>query len=276
MSNDISDRDKKDWQEFVSSKKKRYIIPKPGKNGALTAKSQNGTTFVMTGIFPELGGGGGLNLGKGKLKALIVSFGGRVTSSVSGKTNILVVGKNPGYSKVSKARRQPNCKLMSLKDNIYYADDYIKEILFTTKSIAMVGLSDKENRPSNFAAKYLKKRGYKIIPVNPVTDKKTILGEKVYKTISELEFIPDMVDLFVKKEKILMFVKEAIKIKTKTIWLQLGLIDKESEKIANTANINFIMNRCPKIEYAKFSGELGWAGINSNVISNKRNLLKNV
>ena len=163
---------------------------------------------------------------------------------------------------------------MSLKNNIYYADDYIKEILFNTKSIAIVGLSDKENRPSNFAAKYLKKRGYKIIPVNPVTDKKTILGEKVYKTISELEFIPDMVDLFVKKEKILAFVKEAIKIKTKTIWLQLGLIDKKSEKIAKSANINFIMNRCPKIEYAKFSGELGWAGVNSNVISNKRNLLK--
>ena len=113
---------------IVSSKKKRYIIPKPGKNGALTAKSQNGTTFVMTGIFPELGGGGGLNLGKGKLKALIVSFGGRVTSSVSGKTNILVVGKNPGYSKVSKARRQPNCKLMSLKDLTEYFEGDKKKI----------------------------------------------------------------------------------------------------------------------------------------------------
>ena len=67
-----------------------------------------------------------------------------------------------------------------------------------------------------------------------------------------------MVDLFVKKEKISAFVKEAIKIKTKTVWLQLGLIDKE-RKIANSANINFVMNRCPKIEYAKFSGELGWA-----------------
>ena len=114
---------------------------------------------------------------------------------------------------------------MSLKNNIYYTDDYIKQILFTTKSIAVVGLSDKENRPSNFAAKYLKNRGYKIIPINPVTSKKVILGEKVYKTISELNFVPDMVDLFVKKEKILEFVKEAIKIKTKTIWLQLGLID---------------------------------------------------
>ena len=83
-----------------------------------------------------------------------------------------------------------------------------------------------------------------------------------------------MVDLFVKKEKIFNFVKEAIKIRTKTIWLQLGLIDRKSEKIAVNENINFVMNRCPKIEYAKFSGELGWAGINSNVISNKRNLMK--
>ncbi len=162
---------------------------------------------------------------------------------------------------------------MSFTNNISYSDDYIKEILLTTKSIAIVGLSDKENRPSNFAAKYLKNRGFKIIPINPVTNKTTILGEKVYKSISELEFIPDMIDLFVKKEKILRFVKEAIKVNTKTIWLQLGLIDKKSEKIARSANINFVMNRCPKIEYAKFSGELGWAGINSNVISNKRTLL---
>ena len=64
---------------------------------------------------------------------------------------------------------------MSLKNNIYYADDYIKKILFTTKSIAIVGLSDKENRPSYFAAKYLKNRGYKIITINPVTNKKKIL-----------------------------------------------------------------------------------------------------
>ena len=162
---------------------------------------------------------------------------------------------------------------MSFKNNINYNDDYIREILFNTKSIAVVGLSDKENRPSNFAAKYLKNRGYKIIPINPVTKKNKILGERVYRTISELEFVPDMVDLFVKKERVLAFVKEAIKIQTKTIWLQLGLIDKESEKMASRANINFIMNRCPKIEYAKFSGELGWAGINSNIISNKRNLI---
>ena len=165
-------------------------------------------------------------------------------------------------------------KLVNFKNTINYDDNYIKKILLNTKSIAIVGLSDKENRPSYFAANYLKNRGFKIIPINPITIEKTILGEKVYNSLSELEFVPDMVDLFVKKEKIFNFVKEAIKIRTKTIWLQLGLIDRKSEKIAVNENINFVMNRCPKIEYAKFSGELGWAGVNSNVISNKRNLMK--
>ena len=164
---------------------------------------------------------------------------------------------------------------MSFKNNIDYDDAFIRKILLNTKTIAIIGLSEKDNRPSNFAAKYLKNRGFKIIPINPITKQKYILGEKVFKSISALDFVPDMVDLFVKKEKIYAFVEEAIKIKTKTIWLQLGLIDKKSEQIAKKAGVRFIMNRCPKIEYAKFSGELGWAGINSNIISNKRFLFKN-
>ena len=164
---------------------------------------------------------------------------------------------------------------MGFKNNINYDDEFIQEVLLSTKTIAMIGLSEKDNRPSNFAAKYLKNRGFKIIPINPITKQKYILEEKVFKSISELDFIPDMVDLFVKKEKVYAFVEEAIKIKTKTIWLQIGLIDKKSEQIAKKAGIKFIMNRCTKIEYAKFSGELSWAGINSNIISNKRFLYKN-
>ena len=157
---------------------------------------------------------------------------------------------------------------------IEYEINFIRSILLNTKSIAIVGLSDKENRPSHFAAKYLQKKGFRIIPINPITNDKKILGEKVYKSLKELDFIPDMVDLFVKKNKIESIVKEAIKLKTKTIWLQLGLFDKKSEKMAKISGINFVMNRCPKIEYAKLSGELGWAGINSKVISNKRVLFR--
>ena len=92
-----------------------FVAPVPGKNGAV-ANSLQGKTFVLTGTFPELGGGAGLSLGKAKLKHLITSFGGAVRSAVSGKTDVLVVGKNPGFSKVSKAREKRKTKLLSVKD----------------------------------------------------------------------------------------------------------------------------------------------------------------
>ena len=155
-----------------------------------------------------------------------------------------------------------------------YSNDFIKKILKDTNSIAIVGLSEKPNRPSYFAAKYLQNKGYKIIPVNPITKNKTILNEKVHKYLADIEQIPDMIDLFIKQDKIRSFVDEAIKIRPKTIWLQLGLIDYVGEKKASDIGINFIMNKCPKIEFARLSGELGWAGINSNLISNQKILLK--
>jgi hypothetical protein len=86
----------------VSGKKTKFQMPRPGQNGAISGIF-DGQRFVLTGLFPELGGGGGLNLGKDKMKALIENFGGRVTGSVSGKTNFVVVGKDPGASKVGKA-----------------------------------------------------------------------------------------------------------------------------------------------------------------------------
>ena len=155
-----------------------------------------------------------------------------------------------------------------------YSNNFIKKILKNTISIAVVGLSEKQNRPSYFAAKYLQNKGYKIIPVNPITKNKTILNEKVHKYLDDIEQIPDMIDLFIKQDKIRSFVDESIKIRPKTIWLQLGLIDYVGEKKASDIGINFIMNKCPKIEFARLSGELGWAGINSNLISNQKILLK--
>tara|TARA_B100001029_G_C14797781_1_gene305430 strand:- start:29 stop:520 length:492 start_codon:yes stop_codon:yes gene_type:complete len=159
-------------------------------------------------------------------------------------------------------------------NKIFYEDNFLKDILVNTDTIAIVGLSEKENRPSFFAAKYLQNKGYKIIPVNPITRKKRILGEKVYNYLSDLDETPDMIDLFVSQDNIKSLVNEALNINTKTIWLQLGLYDQDGEKKAKKKGINFIMNRCPKIEFARLSGELGWAGINSKVISNKRILLK--
>ena len=90
-------------------------MPRPGENGAEHGALE-GKTIVLTGIFPEVGGGAGLSLGKAKVKAMLQSFGARVTSSVSGRTDILVVGKAPGMSKVSKARSSASCRLVSLED----------------------------------------------------------------------------------------------------------------------------------------------------------------
>ena len=82
-----------------------------------------------------------------------------------------------------------------------------------------------------------------------------------------------MVDIFIKSENVLPFVEEAIEIKTKTIWLQLGVISEKAKSLAEKAKINFVMNRCPKIEFARLNGELGWAGINSKVFSNQKLLM---
>lgn len=99
----------------VRSSANHFVVPVPGRNGAIS-NALAGKTVVLTGLFPELGGGAGLNLGKDKAKRMIESFGGRVTGSVSGKTDILLVGKEPGFSKVSKARKLKQCNLMELKD----------------------------------------------------------------------------------------------------------------------------------------------------------------
>mmetsp|Transcript_13473 Transcript_13473/g.16454 ORF Transcript_13473/g.16454 Transcript_13473/m.16454 type:complete len:636 (-) Transcript_13473:299-2206(-) len=96
--------------------RKRFVVPKPGENGASGASVFSGKTFVLTGLFPEVGGGFGLSMGKDKVKSMVQSFGGRVTGSISGKTNVLVVGKDPGMSKVSKARAKNNILLVSLHD----------------------------------------------------------------------------------------------------------------------------------------------------------------
>ena len=151
-----------------------------------------------------------------------------------------------------------------------YEDEYLRNILSTTKTIAMIGLSPNENRPSNFAAKYLQMKGYKIIPVNPVTKRKYILKEKVYSSLFDLNSKPDMVDIFIKNEKLLPIINDALIIRPKTIWLQIGVISITGKKKARSANIKFVMNRCPKIEYARLSGELGWGGINSGIISSKK------
>ena len=163
---------------------------------------------------------------------------------------------------------------MLKNEDIVYEDYYIRSILDNTKTIAMIGLSSSWQRPSYFVAKYLLDRGYKVFPVNPREAGKTILNQKVYSSISEINESIDMIDIFRKSSDVDLIIDDVIKAKPSTIWLQIGIINFSAEKLAKKNKINMVMHRCPKIEYGRLSGELGWAGINSGVFHNKRRIIR--
>jgi predicted CoA-binding protein len=153
-----------------------------------------------------------------------------------------------------------------------YPDSYIRGILNTAKTIAMVGISPKENRPSYFAFKYLIERGYRMIPVNPGQAGKEILGQKVYAKLADIPEPVDMVDIFRASQFALPVVKEALAMqpKPRVIWMQLTVRDDEAAKLAEDAGLKVVMNRCPKIEYGRLSSEISWIGVNSRTLSSKR------
>ncbi|HOP85122.1 MAG TPA: CoA-binding protein [Syntrophorhabdaceae bacterium] len=131
-------------------------------------------------------------------------------------------------------------------------DEERKELLKTIKTIAVVGISKNETRPSYVVARYLKSVGYKIIPVNPKYDE--VLGERCFKKLSDIEESVDVVDIFMGSDKVLPVVEEAIKIKPKCIWLQLGIKNEEAKRLAEEKGIKFEMDRCIKIEHASLIG----------------------
>jgi len=165
---------------------------------------------------------------------------------------------------------------MNININLDYSDSVISSVLYKTKTIAMIGLSSSWNRPSYFVAKYLIDRGYKIYPINPKEVGKKILGQKVYSNITEIKDKIDMVDVFRKSSDIDKIIEDILACNPQFIWLQIGVINNKLAKVAANKNIPIIMNRCPKIEYSRLSGELGWGGINSGNIINKRRIIKPV
>jgi len=158
-----------------------------------------------------------------------------------------------------------------------YPDALIKTILRTVKTITMVGASGNEIRPSYFAMMYLLNKGYKIIPVNPGMAGKEILGQKVYASLKDVPAPVDMVDIFRESQYAPQIVREALAEKDrfdlKYVWMQLGVINEEAAKLAEDAGLTVVMDRCPKIEHGRFSGELGWMGVNRRVIDNRKPLL---
>jgi len=158
-----------------------------------------------------------------------------------------------------------------------YSDTLIKTILRGVKTIAMVGASGNEIRPSYFAMMYLLNKGYRIIPVNPGAAGKEILGQKVYGSLKEVPGQVDMVDIFREAKFAPEIVREAIaekdRLGIKYVWMQLGVVSAEAARLAEDAGFTVVMDRCPKIEHGRFSGELGWMGINRKLIDNRKPLL---
>jgi predicted CoA-binding protein len=158
-----------------------------------------------------------------------------------------------------------------------YGDDYIRAILGKVRVIAMVGASPNWNRPSYFAMKYLLAKGYRIVPVNPGLAGKEILGQRVYAALGEVPAPVDIVDIFRGSEAALEVTREAIahkdRLGIKVVWMQLGVRNEAAAAEAEAAGLRVVMNRCPKIEYARLHAELGWGGVVSNLISSRRRRL---
>ena len=144
----------------------------------------------------------------------------------------------------------------------------IRRILRRHKTLAVVGLSAQWHRPSYFAAKYMQEHGYRVIPVNPGYD--AILGEKCYKSLRDIPEPVDIVDCFRKSGEIPAIAEEAIAIGAKVLWMQLGVHSEEARRRAEAAGLEVVEDHCVKIEHGRFFGGLGWAGVNTKVISAKR------
>jgi predicted CoA-binding protein len=157
-------------------------------------------------------------------------------------------------------------------DHDSYPDSYIRGILNTVKTIAIVGVSPKDVRPSYFVFKYLKERGYRMIPVNPGQAGKELLGEKVYARLADIPEPVDMIDIFRGSSHALPVVQEALAMKPRpgVIWMQLTVRNDEAAKLAEDAGLKVVMDRCPKIEYGRLSSEIAWMGVNTRTLSSKK------
>ena len=156
---------------------------------------------------------------------------------------------------------------------LHYPDETLRGILSQVRTIAMVGASGDWKRPSFFAMKYLQRRGFRVIPVNPGRAGSEILGETVYAALADIPGDIDMVDVFRSSEAALGVAEDAAALaedkQIKIFWLQLGIRNDDAAEIARAVGMTVIMDRCPKIEFARLSGELSWSGINSKIITSK-------
>ncbi|MGB3537192.1 MAG: CoA-binding protein [Mesorhizobium sp.] len=157
-----------------------------------------------------------------------------------------------------------------------YDNAYIAGILNSVKTVAMVGASANDVRPSFFVLKYLLNKGFSVFPVNPGHAGKEILGRMTYARLADIPEPIDMVDIFRASAAVPPIVDQALALDPlpKVIWMQLTVRNDEAAAKAEAAGVKVVMNRCPKIEYGRLSGEIGWNGVNSGVLSSKKPIMR--
>lgn len=155
----------------------------------------------------------------------------------------------------------------TVTDHDHYSDAFLKGVLDSVRTIALVGASDDPVRASYFVMKYLTEKGYRVIPVNPKLAGTTLMGEPVYARLADLPLTVDMVDVFRNSAAAAGVTEEAIAHGARVVWMQLGVRNDEAAAKAEAAGLTVVMNRCPKMEYQRLIGEIGRIGVNSNIIT---------
>ncbi len=153
-----------------------------------------------------------------------------------------------------------------------YDDAFIRGILDQVKSVAIVGASQGDDKPSMFVVKYLSERGYRVFPINPSRAGQLVAGVKAYARLADVPEPIDMVDVFRRADAVPQVLDEVLVLSPlpKVFWMQLGVRNDEAAARAETAGMTVIMNRCPKIEYGRLSREIGWVGVNTRTLSSKK------
>ena len=152
-----------------------------------------------------------------------------------------------------------------------YSDDHLRKILKRTRTVAVVGVSANQIRPSFYVARYLKLKGFRVIPVNPGLAGQTLLGETVYSDVSQVPIDVDMVDIFRRSEAVPDIVDASLERwpALQTIWMQIGVTHDQATATAQARGVDVIQDRCPKIEYQRLFGELRMGGFVTGIISSK-------
>ena len=154
----------------------------------------------------------------------------------------------------------------------YQDAETIQRVIHTAHTVAIVGLSNNELRASNFVGYYLKRHGYRVIPVNP--REKTILGETSYPSLSDVPVPVDIVNVFRAPDALPEIARDKVAIKAGTLWCQFGVINAEGARIAEEDGLTVVMDRCLKIEHARYVGRMHWLGFNTQRITSVRSGLQ--